>query len=405
MDIEERRSIGALEALFLSWDYSDPKHFVITAEIEGKSTADSWSEAVAALQQRHPILTFKLGKIDGSEIYFDAQKDFKIPLKFGTKSSKSIILELEKELVKKIDPINDPLIRITLNHEAENCTIIVAAYHPAADGMSVIFLINDSLTAVSGGILKEPSLSPSIDAMLGFDNKSIGEKLIKKLTPEYISELISKRKLVPPAQIQIVQFSEALTRKLIKKAKKEKTSVHGVLQAAAAVAMFHLSSKADSELVIMSPISARTLLNISDDIGMYSISNITNIALGDILNFWELARSNKENMASSSNIDYLITYMEQVRRLVGSTDDLNDFIDQSLGFDVMLSNLGRYPFPSNYGLLNIKTIYGPMIMPGAGKGQALGVITVNGKLTLTNTSRYPVVGLLLCMEKYIGEVC
>jgi len=122
-------------------------------------------------------------------------------------------------------------------------------------------------------------------------------------------------------------------------------------------------------------------------------------------NFWERARMANEELADATTVSYLTNSAEQLRALVQNSDDLIGFVEAHFKFDLMLSNLGAIAqgeIPSQY---RIKNLYSPLIIPGLGQQQALGALTMNGKLFLSASSRYPVSGFLLKIEQLLSAAC
>jgi hypothetical protein len=72
---------------------------------------------------------------------------------------------------------------------------------------------------------------------------------------------------------------------------------------------------------------------------------------------------------------------------------------------VMFSNLGRLPFDSTFGSLELETIWAPFTVRGIEGEQTLGAVTVNGSLHLTHTSPAPIPGLLTGIEEELHKAC
>jgi hypothetical protein len=64
----------------------------------------------------------------------------------------------------------------------------------------------------------------------------------------------------------------------------------------------------------------------------------------------------------------------------------------------MLSNIGRVSFDNAGSALKLNYVAGPFIVSGFNHTQAIGAATYDGKLVLTNSSRYMVPGLLKAIE-------
>jgi hypothetical protein len=71
----------------------------------------------------------------------------------------------------------------------------------------------------------------------------------------------------------------------------------------------------------------------------------------------------------------------------------------------MLTNLGVLNFPTRFGALTLKSVWGPAVI-GAIKGaRTIGVATVNGSICLTYASRMPPQGLLEAIRSVLVDAC
>ena len=53
----------------------------------------------------------------------------------------------------------------------------------------------------------------------------------------------------------------------------------------------------------------------------------------------------------------------------------------------MVSNLGRWPFSTNYGDLKLQNIHGPLALSGYAGEFTVGVTTTDGKISLSLATR------------------
>ena len=71
----------------------------------------------------------------------------------------------------------------------------------------------------------------------------------------------------------------------------------------------------------------------------------------------------------------------------------------------MLTNLGLLPFATDFGTLELTSLWGPMVLTLHEEACTVGVTTFNGELALTATSLKPYQALLEITERIIEEVC
>jgi len=82
-----------------------------------------------------------------------------------------------------------------------------------------------------------------------------------------------------------------------------------------------------------------------------------------------------------------------------------DALKQAFNHHIMVTNLVRVRYKTDFGPLKLEALYGPMVRSGKGMEQTIGALTSNGSLCLTNTSDTPIPGLLVEMEKILQDAC
>ena len=126
------------------------------------------------------------------------------------------------------------------------------------------------------------------------------------------------------------------------------------------------------------------------------------------LSFWDLARLAKAGLGGTSSGEYTTGYLSFFRDLVFGHNDMEQMLDalkQAFNHHVMVTNLVRIRYKTDFGALKLKALYGPMVRSGKGMEQTIGALTTNGSLCLTNTSDMPIPGLLAEMEQILEKAC
>lgn len=80
-----------------------------------------------------------------------------------------------------------------------------------------------------------------------------------------------------------------------------------------------------------------------------------------------------------------------------------DALKQAFNHHIMVTNLVRVRYKTEFGPLKLEALYGPMVRSGKGMEQTIGALTTNGSLGLTNTSDTPIPGLLDEMERILEK--
>lgn len=397
------RKLGGLELLFYAWDQRVPKHHMLAARIEGITTVQSWKKALISLQRRHPMLRVGISH-NHNEVVFSPTNN-PIPLEIRSYTVKtSIQMELQHELARPVRIFDGPLLRVVLLHNEQGCFLIVSAHHSVADGLSLVYLVNDILKAVTGSDLDELPLKPSLDELLNRLNGDLFGKAFQRIDEARRNLDASAPKPLEP-QIDVLTFSRDLTDRIIARSKAEQTTVHATLQAAAVVSIASLVPANGASIRVMSPISPREHLEVSEQCGLYTIAATLGFDESARSNFWELSRRAKEDLSPWFSLNSLEGYTDGINGLVANTEDPAAFIESNLNFEIMLSNLGRFPFANVYGPLTVKNLYGPMIISGPGAQQAIGATSIDGQLNLTNSSLQIWPTLLTDIRQRLKDVC
>ena len=405
MNKNRNRSLGTNEKVYWVLDQKITTQFAVVAEINGNVTENTWREALDAVQKRHPNLFLQIAGNEYSTAHFQHVDDCKIPLRviFSHRGDNwnSVV---EEELNNPLDITVAPLARVVLIQQSGKTVFIFISNHCIGDGMSAALFIRDVLSAVSGKTIDDLMPLPPLEMIAGVAENEITERDIN------VSEQ-AKSNLLPRSKINIsrIKLSAALTAKLLKRAKNENTTVHGALGAALIIAI----KEADISLLqkpvrILHPLSARKALCIGEDYGM--LASIITIPYDPFPeeSFWNLARTVRQGVATTQTAEWIKNDITATQGLFSSGLDI-DTVTQALYqgtlHEIMLTNLGLLPFATDFGTLELTSLWGPMVLTLHEEACTVGVTTFNGELALTATSLKPYQALLEIAERIIEEVC
>jgi hypothetical protein len=400
------RPLGTNEKVYWVLDQKNTTQFAVAAEIDGNATDNEWRQALDTVQNRHPNLSVYISGNEYSTARFIPVDDCKIPLRIvNAASGESWNSILEEELSNPLDINIAPLARATLIQQPSKSIFIFLSNHCIGDGMSVALLIRDVLTVLSGKTVEELLPLPSLDELSGASLKETGNEKPDKFEQTKIS-------LVPRTTVNVERrkLSRTLTRKLIDRSKSERTTVHGALSAAIVLA---LKSKSDASLKenlirILHPLSARTTLGLGEDFSLLLSIITLSYEPAPHQTFWDFAREVRQGIASTQTQEWLKADTNATQGLFDSGLDLNTVegaLHQGTAHEIMLTNLGLLSFPSKFGPLQLKSLWGPVVLTPHPLAQTIGVATFNGELTLSLTSLAPTKSLLEAVEKMIEKVC
>ncbi|HEY4353130.1 MAG TPA: hypothetical protein VGN31_18010, partial [Paraburkholderia sp.] len=162
------RTLGVFEEYFWLLQQRVPRTTVVAAEVEGRTTVEQWSAALAAVQAHHAMLSSRIRQRPGFRPCFELMPDAPLALQAVPSESGTRLFELvSAELATRFGP-DDALLRTSILHGRDRTTLVLGAHHAALDGASLILLVRDLLRALTGETLGSPqAMPPSHDELLG----------------------------------------------------------------------------------------------------------------------------------------------------------------------------------------------------------------------------------------------
>jgi len=409
----EVRALGAREHMFWLMDQKHPVHLTVTAEVKGVTKAQSWRNALDAVQERHPILSTSIKRNEEGQPALYQVDAAPIPLRVvDGRVQEHWELELDREMALPFTPEQAPLIRTVLIHKPESAVLIIIAHHAIADGMALVFLIRDLLQVLSGEQIEAFSFSSS------------GEELLKKLPKrEEIVQAEALQARAPATEPALYReddglaprasarkLDENLTAALRERARREGTTVQGALCAALVLAGRKTSSTWRKQSVrVMSPINARAHLRAGEACGLYlGAGAMIPFRPGDSSDFWELARFAKQKISPSQTFQSLSASLHGLEAIMTKDMDVETAAQISAGAfarDLMVSNLGQMPYESEFGKLKLEAVWGPTALQGLDGEQNVGIATTNGAIRLLHASYSLIPYLLENTELILRAAC
>ncbi|MBD3583562.1 condensation domain-containing protein [Flavobacterium selenitireducens] len=400
---QQNRRLGAFEKTFWLLDLIDSKDFALAGEIEGRKAISEWESALEKVQRRHPNLSVRITSDASAGTVLEHVESTPIPLRVvDVPDDYRWEAEVEKELAIRFDTSKSPLIRAVLVQKPQHTVLILVGHHAIADGTSINYLFRDILNAITGIDLPLMQPQKSNDETLGFaEYDGVGD-------PSDLHLKADDNKTFAP-KIASLRLSPSLTKSIIDKSRQEKTTVHAAICAAVLIASRKMRADwTDKKIELISPICSRRALGLDDNYGLNITTHPVHFEGEQHLPFWDIARLAKAGLAGTDTAEHVQNYIGFFRDLTFKTPDLREVVEilkQAFNQEIMVTNLGRVKYDTDFGALRLNALYGPMVRSGKGKEQTVGVITSNGSLCLTNTSDTPIDGLLQAMEKLLSDAC
>jgi hypothetical protein len=407
--VDFERPLGGLEHFFWLLDQHRPVHFAMAAHVEGHTEVSSWRTALDAAQRRHPLLSVAIQAEAVQGPRFRTVADARVPLRIADAPPSRWRFEVAKELTAPFDAQRAPLVRAVLMQAQNESVLIVVAHHSIADGLSVSYVVRDILQALQGEDLQPLDPLPAEEPLV-YASQPHGVTAEQAGQPESPQEgrSVSFRVLhgALPA-VEALSLPPDVTSKLIERARKERTTVHGALSAALVLAGREISDDwACNPVRVLSPFNLRKQIGVDDDCGVFVWAAGVAMPTDWGTDFWEMARFAKSSLTTKQSIDRVATEMHGVEQAIASGIDVPtaaQILAQGFPCELLLTNLGALQFDSCD--LRPKALWGPSVLMGFEGEQTVGVTTVNGSLCLLHTSFAPISGLLRRAELILRSAC
>ena len=401
MTKHQNRTLGAFEKTFWLLDQIDSKDFALAAEVEGRVSAAAWRSAINEVQKRHPNLSARIAVDAFTRPFIEHIDSLIIPLKvIEADHDFKWEQEAEKELAIRFDTEKGPLFRVVVVQKPEDTVLILVANHTLADGSSLMYLFRDLLDAVTGQTIKVLAPQKSNDETLGLPDDNV-------ITDTKTSEYVFKKPSTVSPKVESIRFSSESTLQILERSRLEQTTVHGALCAAVVIASRKLRNEwNDKKIELISPICTRKALQLDDNCGLNITTHPVYFENEQQLSFWDIARLAKTGLQGTETVEHVQNYIGFFRQLTFNSTDTQQMIDtlkEAFNHQIMVTNLVKVKYKTDFGKLKLKSVYGPMVRSGKGMEQTIGAVSTNGQLCLTNTSDNPIPGILEEIQRLLAQ--
>ncbi|MFC9426612.1 peptide synthetase [Streptomyces sp. NPDC056987] len=395
------RPLGAAERTIDFSMRKNPLQFSLVAEIDRPVPEAELAGALAKLCLRHPLLAATVDHTAPKAVY--RQADGPIPvttLPEGTPWQAVVAAEQ----TRPIPPAPGPSARCTLLPRGGRCDIVLTFAHRIADGVGGMRALLD-LAAALDGEEQAPGGVPETQ-----------EDLLARVVPPPVTLAA-----VPPPDdprmsaggefapfsghaphVQALALDQELTTRLVRRCRLESTTVHAALCAAAAV-VFHRRGR---EFVrILSPMDLRRACGLPDEVVNRFVGARTASEAHQADDFWKLARGTRESLtrqraphvlksAGALLTEHAPTSGEQAEAMMAAVT----------AADIQITNLGVVT-PRQRGAGTLTALWGPAQITQLRGEHVLGVVTLDGRLRMTELTHDPVAGLVPDIAAALAEAC
>jgi NRPS condensation-like uncharacterized protein len=374
------RSLSKMEWGIWRTDLGAPLNFTTVARVKGPLAQAHLRAALPALRERHQLLRSRIvpHPAGGATFRFDDVPPLSLRVVRGT----SWVEELEREMNEPIAGDIGPLARfILVESEPGDCHVLVTLHHCIGDGMSGTFLVRDLVQAAALELAGQPSQLPALEvsgpmeARVPESAKRVGRWfhhlrfLLRELwltlrhgKPVKVRRDQQAFSHSRTARVFPCELDAATTHRLMERARKEGTTVHGALSAAMLLGILADASLKRGCVAFGTPVNVRAALSpqVGQQVGFY----ISTLAYRGVVEagmpFWELARRVRRSLeAELSRGDQLlaIDLLPRILRVIGGERleprALAEKWEQVVSSTSALTNLGRLTIETRHGPLSI----------------------------------------------------
>ena len=410
--IDFARPLGGLEHFFSLIDQHRPVHFAMAAQIEGPTSIPAWRIALDKLQERHPLLSVAIEMNAGRAPYFRTVRNVPIPLRVTPGPTVSNWeAEVARELATPFALGQAPLARAVLMHGPFESVFILTTHHSIADGLSSAYAIRDVLRALTGETLESLPPNPALEPLVYMSQQAADDANgpVLPQVPDEARPMPFHTVDASLPSIEAFSLTPELTRVLIERTRKERTTVHRAL--CSALVLAGRESYADwnhSPVRVMSPFNLRKELGIGEDFGVFVWAAGVPMKPGTLGDFWDMARYAKSSLTDRQSLGRVAMEMEGVEQALNSgigVDGAAQVLARGFSCELLLTNLGKPSVQFDSGSLRLKAMWGPAVLMGFDRGQTVGVTTANDSLCLLHTSFTPIPSLLPRAAQILELAC
>jgi hypothetical protein len=379
------RIVDAAERLFYRYSERNPAHFALVAEFGEVLTANRLKPALAAVQNRHPLLSAHVEDRPGSRLgFYRAASVAPIDLTVHRDAETSWDALAADELSRTFDRSRAPLMRASLLQGPASSALVLVFDHTIADGISSVLILNDLLAALNGASLPNLPVPQSQEQMIA--------RALPRVEPLDPSELPDDPRMRTPSvprpfdgaltNVHTLEMTEVDTARLAQRCRAERTTVHAAL--VVAMCRVRAADRGEDFVRVLNPINFRALIGSPEDCGLYIQSTWTGLSPWDGTAFWDQARATTAHLEvarSARGIRAASLAVQLAMPIDAEVGHAEDLFGQVCPFDMLATNLGVQNL-CGAGPLRPTAIWGPITQSQTDGEHVTGITTYEGRLRM-----------------------
>ncbi|MEW2549308.1 condensation domain-containing protein [Streptomyces sp. NPDC047002] len=385
-----------------------PMHYTVAAEFSVGLRREQVAAALAAVQERHPLLQAQIEDSPGIRLGFHRPASLPaIDVRLPDKEVTSWPQVVAEELSRPFDPSRAPLARAVLLSGDTRSVVLLTVYHCITDGIGAVSLLDDMAAALDGRRLERLPLPPS-------QEQAIANTLppLDGARPEQ-SPTEEDPRLAPCTlrpfdgtlpHVSAMSLDAEHTQQLVRRCHSEGTTVHGALVSAVSRARSALND--ECFVRVLSPFDLRKRVGGGGACVDYHGAARTASEPGDGRSLWEQAREVNSALSGPRSDAGIVAASTGLQQFVPADAD-NATATAAISafpYDILVSNLGVVDCGTAAGAFTPTAVWGPAMLVQVKGEDVLGVTTHGGRLHMICCGYSPTEALLrttreiLCRE-------
>ncbi|MFJ7415472.1 peptide synthetase [Streptomyces sp. NPDC098077] len=400
------RALGAFEKTIDLYMYRNPVQFSLVARIDRQVSAVTLARALARLQERHPLLAASVDRSAVGTLYRSAEGAVEVATRAAGTPWQAVVAT---EQTRPIPPEPGPLLRAVLIPGDTDCCVVLTFAHQITDGVGGLQVLLELIAALDGGVGERADGVPRAqeDLLAGLDVRAeTGGAAAPVVSPAEDERMSAPGELVPFSallpHVSALALDRELTTRLVGRCRTEGMSVHAALCSAAST-VFHRRGR--DFVRVLSPVDLRRAAGLPDDVANRFAGARTASEATQADDFWALARRHHESLARQRAPHALRAGSAALSESPPeSPEDAEAMMAAVTAADIQITNLGA---ADAYGSVpsSVTALWGPAQITQVRGEHVLGVVTVGGRLRMTELTHDPVAGLLPEMAAVLAQAC
>ncbi|MFF9579631.1 peptide synthetase [Streptomyces rubiginosohelvolus] len=397
------RELGAFERTIDLYMHRNPVQFSLVAEFDREVSEPALVRALGRVQKRHPLLRVSVDRRGRRARYRRAEGRISVESAAAGTPWQAIVAD---EQTRPIAPEPGPLARAVLVPGETGSVVVVTFAHQITDGSGAVRVLTDLVTALDGGGASEEEPSWHVVPPCQEDLLSALDTTRAEIDTPQESHADAPGELTPfsarTPHVSSLALPDGLTARLVGRCRDENVSVHAAL-CAAACTVFHREGR--DRVRVLSPVDLRRAAGLPDGVANRFAGARTVSEKAEAGDFWGLARRHHRAL-ERQRTPYVLKAGAQalVQQPPTTPEEAEAMMAAVTAADIQITNLGAVETSAN-GRSGPVAVWGPAQTTQLRGEHVLGVVTVGGRLRMTELTHDPVAVLLPAMASVLAQQC